>query len=353
MRSRRETSSSSITALETPLELRQHRSGDEASILELFAATFDKPRTLESWRWQFASAPEGPAIIHLAEADGVIAGHVAHMPFALWVDGQRLRQAQGCDVMVRHEFRRRGVLRELLRSFLASDHGCDVRVNYPNRVAVRLIPRYAGGEVIGRLPKWVRPLGASAELGAAGVAVGVLGALWGRAIAPRSAPQAVAPLDRLDDKVDRLARESAAFARCVRVRDAAYLHWRWRERPGASWTITGVHADGRLTGLAVLGGDRSAAGRRGRIVDLLAADGRSMRSLLVDAVERLAANGCSRVVCELADPRPWARWELLRCGFLPFRGDIPIIARSLSSAAGSAPERLDGWFMTRGDTDLA
>jgi hypothetical protein len=337
-----------LTAIPT---LRTYAPGDEAAILELFAATFGKQRDLAAWRWQFAHGPEGPAQIHLLEHDGVLAGHLAHMPFALWVDGRRLRLAQGCDTMVGAAFRRRGGMRTLVEGFLACEHGCDVRTSYPNRLAVDLMQRYGGGKLLGRLPKWVRLLGASPELGPAGGLAGLLGALFARLVAPRTPPLPVVPLAALGSELDALAHESASFARCLRVRDAAYMQWRWRDRPGAAWTLSGVRDGARLRGFAVFGTVGAPADRRGRIVDVLAADPAALRSLLVDAVARLAAAGCRRVVCELQDPRPWARRQLLRAGFLRLRGDIPIICRALSARAGAAPERLDNWLMTRGDTD--
>jgi hypothetical protein len=331
--------------------LRTYAAGDESAILELFAATFGKRRDLDAWRWQHERAPEGPASIQLLDDDGVLAGHLAHVPFALWVDGRRLRVARGSDTMVRAEYRRRGAMRTLVEGFLASAHGCDVRLSFPNHLAVNLMQRHGGGKLLGRLPKWVRLLGASPELGPAGAPAGVLGALFGRLMAPRRSPLPVAPIDEIGPELDRLADESASFARCVRVRDAAYVRWRWRDRPGAAWTLTGARDGERLRGFAVLAATDSASDRRGRIVDLLAADPAALRSLLLDAVERLVAAGCRRVVCELQDPRPWARRQLLRAGFLPLRGDVPVICRALSPRAGAAPERLDNWLMTRGDTD--
>jgi hypothetical protein len=331
--------------------LRTYAPGDETAILELFAATFGKRRDLDAWRWQHERAPEGPASIQLLDDDGVLAGHLAHVPFALWVDGRRLRVARGGDTMVRAEYRRRGAMRTLVEGFLASSHGCEVRLSFPNHLAVDLMQRHGGGKLLGRLPKWVRLLGASPELGPAGNLAGPLGALYGRLVAPRTAPLPVEPIDEIGPDLDRLADESASFARCLRVRDAAYVRWRWRERPGAAWTLTGVRDGDRLRGFAVFGASDSPVDRRGRIVDLLAADPAALRSLLVDAVERLAAAGCRRVVCELQDPRPWARRQLVRAGFLRWRGDIPVICRALSARAGAAPECLDNWLMTRGDSD--
>ncbi|MCM2270300.1 MAG: GNAT family N-acetyltransferase [Thermoanaerobaculia bacterium] len=342
----------SILTTSTPPRLREFRPGDEAAVLDLFEAVFGKRRSLASWRWQFEQAPAGRAQIHLLEEDGELIGHFAHVPFEVSVDGRRLRLARGCDLMLRADRRRRGGMRALIERYLAAARDCDLQMSFPNVRSVELTQRYGGGRLIGWLPKWVRMLGPSPELGPAGALGGALGALAGRLVAPRAAPLPVTRLDPLDAAVDRLADASAGFAPCLRVRDAAYLRWRWREQPDSAWTITGVRAADELRGFAVLGvsvGDP----RRGVVADLLAADPTALRSLLVDAVARLAAAGCRRVVCDLHDPRPWARRQLLRAGFLPMRGDLRVVCGALGSTDANRVERLAAWYLTRGDSDLA
>jgi hypothetical protein len=103
----------------------------------------------------------------------------------------------------------------------------------------------------------------------------------------------------------------------------------------------------------VHGTEESPYGRRGRIVDLLALDAEATRALVCDAFDRLVGLGCERVVFDYHDPRSWARRALLRSGFLPWRGDINLICGSLSARAGALPERMEAWYLTRGDTDRA
>jgi hypothetical protein len=55
-------------------------------------------------------------------------------------------------------------------------------------------------------------------------------------------------------------------------------------------------------------------------------------------------------VLDYLDPRPWARRALLRAGFLPWGRQLNVMVRSLSGEAGPEAERLESWYLTRGDT---
>ena len=335
------------------LRARDYERGDEAAILQMFERVHGRQRSPEEWRWQFLDGPGGPAVIYLLDHGGTPVGHLAHMPFAAWIDGRHARLALGCDTMILPEHRGRGGVKTLLQAFLAGPHGFDARLGFPTDRTIDLMRRHDGGSLLGLLPKWVRLLKGPRELGAAAPLGTPVVKLHGRlASLPSPRPEATV-LDDLGRDVDELAADSRAFAPCIRIRDAAYLRWRWQERPGAQWTILGVRGEGQLRGFAVTGVEGSPAGRRGRIVDLLARDAESLRALLSECVRRSGASGCDRVVCEYRDPRPWARRAFFRSGFVPLRGDLKVVGRALSDLSGRLPEKLESWYLTRGDSDLA
>ncbi len=162
----------------------------------------------------------------------------------------------------------------------------------------------------------------------------------------------VEELEELGTEVDELAHDSAGFARCIRVRDAAYLRWRWLEQPEPCFHMRAVRAaDGRLWGLAVLGAFDEPTGRRGRIVDLLARNYPAMRALVLDAFESLVHDGCWSVTCDHHDPRTWARRAFLRSGFRSAPGQ-QVSCGSLSLSAGGVVEQLESWYLTNADTDI-
>ncbi|MGZ8693515.1 MAG: hypothetical protein ACXWZT_12405, partial [Gaiellaceae bacterium] len=219
-------------------------------------------------------------------------------------------------------------------------------------MAKPLFVRYGAGTVVGTLPMWVRRHKLTRPLPTFARPLARMVLAAGRFVADRPQPRVtVEPLAELGAEVDELAEASASFARCIRVRDAAYLRWRCLEQPDARWEIRAARApDGRLSGISVLGLEDGERARHGWINDLLAPDGRTLRALLVDGVTTLVGQGASSVYCYYLDPRPWARRVLLRSGFLP-SGGHPFISLAFSPAAGDAPERLESWYLTRSDTE--
>jgi hypothetical protein len=326
--------------------------GDVPAVQELYRTIHGRERSLAEWRWRFEQPPAGPAAIHLVEQDGEVVGHIAHLPFPTWVEGTRRLLAHGGDTMVLRSFRGGSGMKRLLDTFLASAGRFDLRMNFPEDRAATAFERYGAGTMIGLLPNWIRRYEVSRPLPrrlAPFVRVGLRVANL-IADSPPSRLE-VAPLE-LGSEVDELAAASAEFAPCIRIRDAAYLRWRWLEQPGGHWRLLGVRGrQGTLRGLVVFGLEERDNRPSGIVVDLLARDARAMRALLRAACRELRRAGCGLVACDYLDPRPWARRVLYRSGFLPHGVPGKIICRSLGDRAGAAPESLASWYLTNGDTE--
>jgi hypothetical protein len=341
-----------LQATDTELAVRTYRPGDEDAIQELYAAVFGRPRSLDEWRWRFLGSPSGPADMFLVEDADRVVGHLGQAPMPTWVDGRRLLLGQGGDTMVLPSHRGRGAMRMLVEASLA-DHPYDILLRFPSEMARPRFVRYGAGVEVGTLPLWVRRNTLTRPVPAPlrPLARGVLAAARFAADLPRPGMR-VEPLQELGPEVDALADGSKVFARCIRVRDATYLRWRWLEQPHTTWHIRGARgADERLRGFSVLGLEE---GERGTLVgwinDLLAPDAVTLRALLVDAARELVERGAASVYCYYLDPRPWAKRVLVRSGFLR-SGGHRFLARPSSSEAGDEVSRLDSWYLTRSDTE--
>jgi hypothetical protein len=338
---------------EATFSVRPYKPGDEHEIQAMYNAVFDRSRPLAEWRWRFLHAPDGPAVIYVLESDGRLAGHHAHVPGRVWVQGAEHRIGSGCDMMVAPEARGRGGMRSLVDAFLSSAHGFDVRMNFPTERAAELMQRYGGGHVLGTIQQWTRWVERGTSLPtAARLALTATTRVRGRIASVRRPPLPVEDLGEPGGEVDQLAGDAAGFARCIRIRDAPYLRWRWLEHPSRSWRVRAVREGSRLRGYAVFGVAEEAYGRIGLVVDLLARDEAATRALLLDAFDVLAAEGCSSVVCDYHDSRPWAERAMTRSGFVPRPHGPRVLAGALSESVGSVPERLDSWYLTLGDTDM-
>lgn len=344
-------------AISASARVRRYQLGDEDTLVEMSRSIFpENSRSLADWRWCFRQAPEGPADIRLLESESRVVGAITHVPVAVWIEGRRRRLAIGCDLMIQPEFRGQGRSQQLVNAFLAAEHGFDVNFGVVNAHSSHVMGRYAGTVTMGPVESWIR-------FGSRGVSrasppirslATAAERLYGATLSwPR-------PTVRVDDlavpcpDVDELARESAEFAPCIRVRDSAYLRWHWLEQPGGRWRVRAAReANGRLCGFAVSGClPHSRPGYRdGVIADLLARDAETTRALLLDAWSALARAGCHSVSCIYRDPRPWSRRAMFRCGFRPRLGPL-VACGPLSSAAGGEIVRMESWYLTYGDTDI-
>jgi hypothetical protein len=338
------------------LEVRPYAPGDEDALVAIFSSTFHR-RSVEEWRWLFSARPDGRTDIDIRvlTTDGRIVGAVSHIGTDVWVAGERRRLAMGADMMVVPECRGRGGAEMLIRSFRDSDHGFDMNFGTVNAGSRRVTKRHMGTAVLGFVPVWVRigtrAPGRSATLRAlASAPERVLGA---RLSLPR--PRAtVVELDTLGPELDRLAEDSASFATCIRVRDSSYVRWHWAEDPRTPWRLRGVWGEGGvLRGYAVSGVKAEGAARRGLIADLVARDPDALRALVLDAYERLIAEGCVAVTCTYRDPRRWAHLAMLRCGFRrALRLGPRVACGPLSPRADDAITHVRSWYLTTADTDL-
>ncbi|MGH2852184.1 MAG: hypothetical protein ACRDLP_16410 [Solirubrobacteraceae bacterium] len=338
------------------LRVRTYEPGDEEWLVATFSAIFHE-RSLAEWRWLFHERPGGPAEvdIRVLEADGQPVGSVSHIGVPVWVQGERLRLAIGCDMMIHPAFRGRGGAEQMITSFRESGHGFDLNFGTVNSGSRHVTRRYIHTSAMRRVPVWTR---SATRLPHRDLALRAIASTPDRrhgALASGNAPSLeVVELANLGGEVDELAADSAGYAPCIRIRDAAYLRWRWLEDPRTPWQARGVWGErGTLRGIAVIGVRGEGVARTGVIADILARDATTLRALLHDAWERLCAEGCHRVTCAYRDPRRWARWVLIRSGFrrLAAVGER-VACGPLSPRAGGIVTDFASWYLTGGDTEL-
>jgi hypothetical protein len=338
------------------LRVRTYEPGDEGWLVATFSAVF-RQRSLAEWRWLFQDRPGGSeeVDIRILEADGSPVGAVSHVGVPVWVEGQRLRLAIGCDMMVHPAFRGRGGAERMITSFRESGHGFDMNFGTVNSGSRHVTARHVGTVAMRRVPVWAR---FATHMPESNAIVRALASapdrLYGSMASRPAHSLEVVELGDLGGAVDDLARDSARFAPCIRIRDAAYLRWRWLEDPRMRWNAYGVWGDrGEVRGVAVTGVRVQGSARTGVIGDVLARDAATLRALLQDAWERLSSDGCQRVICAYHDPRRWGRWALIRSGFrrLAIVGER-VACGPLSPRADQIVTRFDSWYLTGGDTEL-
>lgn len=341
-----------------------HRFGgasDEAAIQQLFERTFGVRRSGDGWRWRFVHAPLTPQIL-LIERAGQLVGHMAFERFATFVDGEPIELLMGGDWMYHPDLRRAGVGRRFYDVYAELYADVPVALGFPSEEAVAAADRRPRAPADQRfeLPQWVRwhtGRGVHRSNPRVPVAAGTVAVQAVRALAAVTSAATVRGrrVERgwpAPKELDGLAGRLRRVARGVRVRDGAYLDWRWRRQPDRRWSmLTCRDSAGRLLGWAVAGLDPTVPGT-GRVVDLLAEDPATTTALLAAAHRQLGDEGAQVTSCELLDPRPWARRAVLRAGFLHRPGGPVVSAHPLQPGA-EALGRPESWYLTRGDTDFA
>jgi hypothetical protein len=335
-----------------PAVVRRARPGDEPRLIEGTHGRLSVKPCEQTWNWWFQGSPAGPTVAYVLEAHDHIVGHMAHVKGDIWIAGERCKIGVCGYAWVARGFQGTSGFRRLVEAFRADDHGLDLHLGFTNPRLSRLYEHLGLGPVIGSLQWWsggehVQVRNGSARQSVLGFAARI--ATWVASIGPSRVR--VKPLEELGPAIDELANDAAAFAPCIRVRDSAYLQWRWVDNPSSTdWRISAVHdRQGGVRGWVVFGPNPKED--RGLVVDLLSRDAKTTRALLLHATRELRAQGVPSVWLAFHDPRPWARRALVRAGFLPRGTDEVTMVQSLTERAGPVINELENWYLTYGDTD--
>ena len=92
--------------------IRAYQPGDETGLVAGYNAIFPQARSLEHWLWKFLDAPIGDNAIGntqivVAEAEGKVVGTYSSMMVRVRMEGEDLLAAQGLDMWVSPEYRRK------------------------------------------------------------------------------------------------------------------------------------------------------------------------------------------------------------------------------------------------------
>ncbi len=162
---------------------------------------------------------------------------------------------------------------------------------------------------------------------------------------------------RFSSEHDDLWQRASADLRVSVVRDAAYLNWKYLQRPDAGFGLIELRMDGVLRGVAVVLSkepDAAYAYRRGFVIDLVvpASDVAAVNALLLAAVDVLSAESVITVSCQLGHPA--LEVCLRRFGFINrgVRHQLLIASGGLSAEEQTLINDPQAWFISMGDSDV-
>lgn len=332
--------------------IRSYQPGDEFKINEMFNEVFNQKRDISSWYWKYRDNPYGSYIISLAfSSDGTLAAHYAGYPVKLLSfspANQNPSEAaiyQLGDKMTRSMFRSVGFGKSALMTktfahFREAFSSPDVAFAYGflTHHSLRFGLLFLNYTVIE--PVFYRSISFDALTG--------LGSGRFRQITQRLKAMA-AP--EIDESWTGFFQSAAPFYSYLIKRDAAYMNWRYAQRPDKKYLLITAKRKSNITGWAVFcrEGDKIMWG------DALFApnDADSVKAVLAHLYRHPHAKGVRLIECWFP-PRPkW--WDAILCSLGFTNGVDPnnlhFCITNVSDNA--APDKLSKYFYyTMGDSDL-
>jgi GNAT superfamily N-acetyltransferase len=341
---------------------------DEAD-LELFRACFakhsDRPRSLESLRWQYFGGPTGKVFVDFAmtPAGDRLAAVYATLPGFMRIGGERRVAVQSVDTLTDADYRGRGLFATLAkRTFArATDDGVALVYGFPNGSSAHGFFKKLGWSPIDPVPFLIRPLRLDyvADRLALPAAARALIPRAALVLSSRRRPSHVVELTRPDERLTRLWN---AFAEAGRVgvaveRDEAYLRWRLFDKPGESYRVLASERGGELSAMCAFAVKDKHGGRIGYVMELLHAPGgeRDARRLLGSAVRQMADEGADSVLAWCLPHSPTFR-AFVRHAFFPLPEKLRPIelhagVRAFDPAIAPLVTRRDAWYLSYLDSD--
>ena len=359
-----------MSSTERRWSTRTYRDGDEEGIFELWKAvypehSYDQQQWMRWWRWMYKANPSGMGVICLAEHDGKIVGQTGEIPMMMKIGSESVLVGLGIDAMTHPEYRRKGILIELVKARRAESEKRGIRATYsfPNRLSYAAMMTRGLTFDIATMQKVVRPLNWRNTmrtrtnnrllLTVGRVAGGLLGTVFFRAgKVPVLEGLTVARVSFFDERVNGLWRRISDQYQVMVLRSQEYLNWRYVAAPDRDYLIYVAERSGAVVGYLVLSRKQVDQAKMGIIVDVFAESEKVTRCLISEAVER-----CRQEKVDLLYSARIAGTSLARAyrrnGFLPvlFARGIRLIGRSNSPSIAGKMRDSKNWFLQMGDSD--
>jgi len=288
--------------------VRTYTPEDEAGVLALWRAAFEKEMDPQLWRWKYLQGPFKNQIAVCTDAPGNILVLYGGIPFrAAWGD-QTVRMTQLMDIMSHPSCRGSGLFIRTAEAFFDFFAGAGKTVFYygfPGAYHYTIGEKYLDYRMLNQ-------------------GMGFMTAKTADLKATVKPFQGVAePIQRIDASLDDMwRRERGSYPLSV-IRDGRFLHWRFFQHPFNRYELWGFRPFLRrqLKAYAVL----SIKGPKARLVDVFAPNS---EPIVTGFLSRMAAHYISRDIEEMEVWLPKAHFLEPACiaaGFLPAKEPLGII----------------------------
>lgn len=297
--------------------------------LERFRACFERngsPRTLAHLRWQYLDNPVGRVFVDVAVPEGEpdrLAAIYATMPAFLRIDGKVVPGVQSLDTLTDTDFRGKGLFVKLANRVFerCTQDGVALVYGFPNGNSAHGFFQRLAWSPLDPVPFIIRPLRANYALRRLPRVGELLSRLPPLPFFPPWMPRLprgyeVRPIDSFDAAFTHLWEGFAQGTGAAVHRDARYLQWRLKDKPGTRYRVLGLYERGELIAWTAYDVQDKHGGRVGYLLELLHAPGRQRDAarLLQVALKELHESDAEVVLAWCFDHSP-NRSAYLRQGF--------------------------------------
>jgi GNAT superfamily N-acetyltransferase len=335
------------TAFEGRLKVRAFEANDEPGVLDVLQAAFGPwPHDIQGvapgdfFRWKHLAGPFGPSLLLVAEADDVVIGFAAYMPWRFRARGQILTTMRAVDFAVHPSHRRRGASSALTQAAVRHLSG-DVAFIWSNpNEQMRPGSLKSGRRQVGRLPRFV-------QLRIPGKYTVHRARTKGSAT-PRQLPieaETAAALLHNGAHASLLpAKTRQPRDRLVTAKDLDYLRWRYGRFEEYRAIRTGARSGG--SGMVIFRPRRHGSFWVSHVCELFVEqdDRRTARHLLRQVRDAAPADF---VTCSFS-----SRTHAALCGFVPYRGGTVLMTFPLQQNLAPDPTQRASWALSFGDLEL-
>lgn len=345
--------------------VRQFELSEKDALLDFLRVAYaDNPRMSDRrfWDWHFLENPyveKNNLPIWIAVEKNEIVGQLAATPVKLKVGDAEKNAIWILDLVVRNDFRRRGLGKKLVA--LAEDFSpLGLGMNTAEQHSTALLESM-NWKMFGRIPRYNKllfPGEALREISAIKVLRRFANAVY-TPFRPRDRRDLFGEnlrlIDNFDSSFDRLWRASSAQWTCAVVREAALLNWQYVTQPGKKYDILGYYENAELRGYAVLyfrRPDGSGALAKAAITDLCyhpSGAVETIDALLQGALQTAVERRAGALVTDVLDSTVERRLKFF--GFGRVKNPLQLLVKSAENR--EVLEDTKCWFVTRGDSDAS
>ncbi len=347
--------------------IKQLELSEKSALLSFLQTAYaDNPRMSDErfWDWHFLGNPytESDNLpVWIAKEGGEIVGQLAATQIKLKVGDVEKPAMWILDLIVRPDFRRKGLGKKLV---VAAEAFCPLGlgINTAEQHSTALLESM-GWKMIGRIPRYNKLLfpGESLREISRIKPVRRLANLMFAPLRPRFNRKFFAEnkklrlVENFDSSFDDLWRESSGQWSCAARRGAAILNWQYKNQPDKKFDVLGFYENEKLLGYLVLYFRKTGANNalsKAAISDLCYHRSNSAEiidQLLQGALQLALERRAGALVIDILDSPIEER--LKNFGFSKVKNPLQLLVKT--SERQDILENTNEWFVTRGDSDTS